>query len=120
MKNYKIAILNHEDKSISLEDFNKAGEVQMQEVEDFLTSKGYKISNINYMFSENIKVNIKGIITSAAAIATERIESEWDTLSCAHEIVRDEDGELMFTGEALNLFNQFYEQYFKLLTNNLM
>jgi len=60
------------------------------------------------------------IIKLATELAEQAIERDWGTTTWSHEIVRDEDGSLLFTGQALETFKEYYDEYFELLSNELL
>jgi len=60
------------------------------------------------------------IIKLATELAEQAIEREWETMSWSHEVVKDDEGSLLFTGEALEVFKKYYDEYFELLSNELL
>jgi hypothetical protein len=60
------------------------------------------------------------IVRLATELAEQAIEREWETMSWSNEVVRDDEGSLLFTGGALEAFKKYYEEYFDLLSNELL
>lgn len=118
---YNIAVLDHNKKSLDIIDMVSLNPKEVKvEVEEFLSSK-YTLSEIDYLFTEGeVDFNLSKIIKLASYLAEEKIEGDWNTLDCSHEIMITDDGNLMFTGKALKLFKSYYNYYLKLLKNGLV